>query len=43
LEGGWWRLKDAVNYMLGASMAVLDTAAKNREDLLFTRYQAVAM
>jgi hypothetical protein len=39
-KGGWWRLSDAVNYMLGASMAVLDTAAKYREELLFNRYQA---
>ena len=39
-KGGWWRLKDAVEYMEGASMAVLDTAAKFREELLFNRYQA---
>src|SRR5579884_464908 len=39
-KGGWWRLSDAVNYMLGASMAVLDTAAKNREEIEYTRYQA---
>jgi hypothetical protein len=39
-RGGWWRLGDAVRYMLGSSMAVLDTAAKNREDLLYDRYRA---
>jgi hypothetical protein len=39
-RGGWWRLGDAVRYMLGSSMAVLDTAAKNREELLYTRYRA---
>ena len=39
-EGGWWRLKDAVDYMVGASMSVLDLAAKNRETLLYNRYQA---
>ncbi|MGA3188030.1 MAG: M14 metallopeptidase family protein, partial [Bryobacteraceae bacterium] len=39
-KGGWWRLRDATNYMLGASMAVLDTAAKSREELLYNRYQA---
>ncbi len=39
-KGGWWRLRDAVNYMEGASMAVLDTAAKYREELLYNRYQA---
>ncbi|HUK18086.1 MAG TPA: M14 family metallopeptidase, partial [Bryobacteraceae bacterium] len=39
-RGGWWRLGDAVHYMEGASMAVLDTAAKNREELLYGRYRA---
>ncbi len=39
-KGGWWRLSDAVRYMQGASMAVLDTAAKYREQLLYNRYQA---
>ena len=39
-KGGWWRLRDAVNYMEGASMAVLDTAAKFHEELLYNRYQA---
>ncbi len=39
-KGGWWRLRDAVDYMEGASMAVLDLAAKYHEELLFNRYQA---
>lgn len=39
-KGGWWRLRDAVSYMEGASMAVLGTAAKFREELLYNRYQA---
>ncbi|WP_158789092.1 M14 metallopeptidase family protein [Granulicella sp. L46] len=39
-EGGWWRIGDAVNYMIGGSMSVLDLAAKNHETLLFNRYQA---
>jgi hypothetical protein len=39
-RGGWWRLGDAVRYTLGASMAVLDTASKNREELLYDRYRA---
>jgi hypothetical protein len=39
-QGGWWRLRDAVNYMVGGSMSVLDLAAKNRETLLYNRYQA---
>ncbi len=38
-EGGWWRLKDAVDYMVGGSMSVLDLAAKNHEALLYNRYQ----
>lgn len=39
-EGGWWRLRDAVEYMETASIAVLDVAAKYRENLLYNRYQA---
>lgn len=39
-RGGWWHLKDAVDYMVGASMSVLDTAARYRETLLYNRYQA---
>jgi hypothetical protein len=39
-EGGWWRLKDAVDYMVAGSMSVLDLAAKNRETLNFNRYQS---
>jgi hypothetical protein len=39
-EGGWWRLKDAVDYMVAGSMSVLDLASKNRETLLYNRYQA---
>lgn len=39
-RGGWWRLSDAVRYMLGSSMAVLNTASKFREDLLYNKYQA---
>jgi hypothetical protein len=39
-KGGWWRLADAVEYMHVASIAVLDYAAKYREDLLYNRYQS---
>jgi hypothetical protein len=39
-KGGWWRLGDAVRYMVGGSMAVLDAAAKYHETLLYNRYQA---
>jgi hypothetical protein len=38
--GGWWRLRDAVDYMETASIAVLDYAAKYREELQWNRYQA---
>ena len=39
-EGGWWRLRAAVDYMVTASLSVLDVAAKYKEDLLYNRYQA---
>jgi len=39
-EGGLWRLKDSVEYMLTASMSVLETADKYRETLLYNRYQS---
>ncbi|MGB6973265.1 MAG: M14 metallopeptidase family protein [Terracidiphilus sp.] len=39
-QGGWWRLKHAVDYMTAADMSVLDLAAKNRQTLLYNRYQA---
>jgi hypothetical protein len=38
--GGWWRLRDAVDYMETVSMATLDYAAKYGFDLLYNRYQA---
>jgi hypothetical protein len=38
--GGWWRLRDAVEYMETASLATLSYAAKYREQLLWNRYQA---
>jgi hypothetical protein len=38
--GGWWHLADAVHYMVGASMSVLDTAAKYHEEFLYNKYQA---
>jgi Zinc carboxypeptidase len=39
-KGGWWRLRDAVDYMETASLAVLDYAAKYREEVLYNRYKA---
>ena len=38
-EGGWWRIGDAVDYTLTASKAVLDVAARYREELLYYKYQ----
>jgi hypothetical protein len=38
-KGGWWRLKDAVDYCITASMAVLDVAAKYKEELLYNKYR----
>jgi len=38
-KGGWWRLRDAVDYCLTASKAVLTTASNYRQDLLYDKYQ----
>jgi hypothetical protein len=38
-EGGWWRFKDAVDYCLTASRAVLEVASKYRQELLFNKYK----
>ncbi len=38
--GGWWRLRDAVEYMETASLSVLDYAARYKESLLLNRYRA---
>ncbi len=37
---GWWRLRDAVDYMETASWSVLDFAAKYKDSLLLDRYKA---
>lgn len=39
-KGGWWRLKDAMDYMQTASIAVLEYASKYGETVLYNRYQA---
>lgn len=39
-KGGWWHLKDAMDYMETASIATLDYAAKYKETLLFNKYQS---
>jgi hypothetical protein len=38
-EGGWWRIGDAVEYCLTASKAVLDVAARYREEMLQSKYR----
>lgn len=38
--GGWWRLRDAVEYMHTASMSMLDYAARYRETILLNRYRS---
>jgi len=37
-KGGWWHLRDAVEYCLTASKAVLDLGAKYREEILYAKY-----
>ena len=39
-QPGRWRLRDAVEYMETASLAVLEFAAKYKDSLLYDRYQA---
>jgi hypothetical protein len=38
--GGWWRLRDAVEYMETASLSVVDWAARYKDSLLLNRYRA---
>jgi len=37
---GWWRLRDAVDYMETASLAVIEYASKYKDSLLMNRYRA---
>ncbi len=37
---GWWRLRDAVDYMETASLSVIEYASKYKESLLLDRYKA---
>jgi len=39
-KGGWWRLRDAVDYMETASLATIDYAAKFRYQLQMNRYRS---
>lgn len=38
-RGGWWHLKDAVDYMITGDMAVLDIAARRKDQWLFDFWQ----
>lgn len=38
-EGGWWRFRDAIEYNLTASKAVMDAAAKYRYEFLYYKYK----
>ena len=37
---GWWRLRDAVDYMETASLATMEYASKYKDSLLMNRYRA---
>ncbi len=37
--GGWWRLRDLVDYELTLSMSLVETAWLHKEDLLYNFYQ----
>jgi len=38
-KGGWWRLSDLVTYDLQATLSVLNTAARQRKELLLDTFQ----
>lgn len=38
-KGGWWRLKDAVDYCLTASKSVLDIASKYHQEMLINKFR----
>lgn len=37
--GGWWRLRDAIDYMMTASLSLLDVGARYKESWLYNIYQ----
>lgn len=37
--GGWWRLRDLVDYELTFSLSLVETAYQNKEDFLFNFYK----
>ena len=38
-RGGWWRLSDAIDYMMTASLALLDVGARHKEKWLYGVYR----
>lgn len=38
-KGGWWHLRDAVDYVLTFSKATLEMAAQHREQMLYDKYR----
>ena len=38
-KGGWWRLRDIVDYELVATLSLLESASRYREDLLWNFYR----
>lgn len=37
--GGWWHLRDAVEYITRTSMSLVETTARHKEDLLYNFYK----
>ncbi|MCX8057121.1 MAG: M14 family zinc carboxypeptidase [Ignavibacteria bacterium] len=37
-RGGWWRLRDIVNYELALTYSLIETASRFKEDILFDYY-----
>ena len=37
--GGWWRLRNIVDYVLNSTMSLVETAAQNKEDWLYNYYR----
>ena len=37
--GGWWHLRDIVDYLLNSTMSLVETAAQYKEDLLYNYYK----
>ncbi len=38
-KGGWWRLRDIMDYEMTASLSLLETASRHREDFLRGMYE----